>query len=143
MANNKKGSRKTKKKVRPKKKAMPKKKREEEDPDGTDMAVPDGDTWLSPVCFDARSLSQVLREVLEEHDFKFTRTQSDKLYHQTLVLFPLPKTAYVFRFQIKGPIKLFIDLYDTKPSHAGIIPYMEIHGLTEKRRKAIFDVLEF
>jgi len=138
----KKGSKKTKKKVKPKKAPRPKKKEEEESPDEKEMAMPEGDEWVSPVSFDARSLSQVLREVLDESGFKYNRTQSDKLYHQTMVLFPLPKTAYVFRFQIKKPIKLFIDLYDTKPSHAGIIPYMEIHGLTEKRRKAIFPVFE-
>jgi hypothetical protein len=135
-----------KKKAKPKrtgtksKASRSKKKAKDEGPE--EMEVPDGDQWLSPVCFDARSLSQVLREVLEQCEFKFTRTQSDKLYHQTLVLFPLPKSAYVFRFQIRKPIKLFIDLYDTKPSHAGIIPYMEIHGLNEKRLKALFPVLE-
>jgi len=105
---------------------------------------PDGDLWSSPVCFDAKSLSQLLRESLDAIGYKYERTQADKLYQQTLVLFPLPKTAYIYRFELKKPVKVWIDLYDTKPSHAGIIPYMDIQGLTIDKippLKVLFDEL--
>jgi hypothetical protein len=114
----------------------------EEEVEYGDEEYPEGDQWLSPVCFDARSLSQFLREALDEAGFTYRRTQSDKLYHQTMVLFPLPKTAYVFRFQVKRPIEIFIDFYDTKPSHAGIIPYMEMHGLSSKKLELLRPVLD-
>jgi hypothetical protein len=122
------------------KKAAPKAEPEvEEEPV---VEVPKGKQWISPVCFDARSFSQIFRQALDEAEFTYTRTQSDKLYHQTLVLFPLPKSAYVFRFQIRHPIKIFVDFYDTKPSHAGIIPYMEIHGLTQKKTTILKELLD-
>jgi hypothetical protein len=105
---------------------------------------PDGDLWSSPVCFDAKSLSQLLREALDALDYKYERKQADKLYQQMMVLFPLPKTAYIYRFELKKPIKVWIDLYDTRPSHAGIIPYMDIQGLTDDKippLKMLFDEL--
>lgn len=132
-----------KKAKRPKAKA-----RTEEEPElepaPSQGMMPDGAQWTSPVCFDAKSLSQVLRDCLDELDFSYKRTQSDKLYNQVMVLFPIPKSAYIFRFQVTRPIKLWIDFYDTKPSHAGIIPYMDIQGITPKKLKhlkRLFDVM--
>jgi len=105
---------------------------------------PEGDTWTSPVCFDAKSLSQLLHESMDELGFKFERRQADKLYQQLMVVMPMPRTAYVYRFDVSKPVKVWIDLYDIKPSHAGILPYMDIIGLTDKKipkLKALFDNL--
>ena len=105
---------------------------------------PEGELWSSPVTFDAKSLSILLRESLDELGYKYERRQSDKLYQQFLVVMPLPKTAYVYRFVIKKPVKVWIDLYDTKPSHAGFLPMMDIQGFTDEKAlklKRLFDNL--
>lgn len=120
----------------------------EEKPKGTKKAKarsgvpPRGDKWTSAVSFDAKSMATILHGVLEELGYKFERHQADKLYQQLLVVMPLPKTAYVYRFELSKPIKVWIDFYDTKPSHAGILPYMDIQGLTYDKLpklKALFD----
>jgi hypothetical protein len=105
---------------------------------------PEGELWSSPVTFDAKSLSVLLRNSLDELGYKYERRQSDKLYQQFMVVMPLPKTAYVYRFVIKKPVKVWIDLYDTKPSHAGFLPMMDIQGFTEAKApklKRLFDNL--
>jgi hypothetical protein len=94
------------------------------------------------VSYDAQSFSTLIRQSLDELEFKYTRKQADKMYTQTMILFPLPKSAYVYRFEIKWPVEIWIDLYDTKPSHAGIIPFMDIHGVTPKKLDAIRDLFE-
>jgi len=118
----------------------PKKGKKKANPD----IPPEGDKWTSPVCFDAQSLSQRLHESMEELGFKYKRRQADKLYQQLMVVMPLPKTAYVYRFDVSKPVKVWIDLYDTRPSHAGVLPYMDIQGLTDEKipkLKALFDNL--
>jgi len=105
---------------------------------------PEGELWTSPVTFDAKSLSVLLRDSLDEVGYTYSRRQSDKLYSQLMVVMPLPKTAYVYRFVLKKPVKVWIDLYDTKPSHAGILTHMDIQGFTEAKApklKKLFDAL--
>ena len=103
---------------------------------------PEGYDWTSPVSFDAKSMSTLLHESMDALGFKFKRTQSDKLYQQMMVVMPIPRTAYVYRFEVSRPVKVWIDVYDTKPSHAGIMPYMDIQGLTDEKLpklKRLFD----
>jgi hypothetical protein len=103
---------------------------------------PEGDLWSSPVCFEARSLSQLLRDSLDALGYKYTRRQTDKLYQKVMVLVPYPKSTYVFRFELKGPVKVWIDLYDTIPTHSGIIPYMDIQGLTDDKKAALKELFD-
>jgi hypothetical protein len=105
---------------------------------------PEGELWTSPVTFDAKSMSTLMRDCLDELGYNYERRQSDKLYNQLMVVMPLPKTAYVYRFVLKKPLKVWIDFYDIKPSHAGFLPMMDIQGFTEAKApklKKIFNVL--
>jgi hypothetical protein len=122
---------------------MPKKKkvRKREDEEDEEDEI-EGDNWTSPICFESQSASARMRETLEDLGCTFKRTRASKQYHQIMVMMPLPRVSYVYRFRLMKPIQLIIDFYDTKPTHAGILPYMDIRGITEQKMVIINKILD-
>lgn len=92
--------------------------------------------WKSAITFTSDELSPFIRTALEELNFKFKRETTQKYYTQLLVLFSVPKLAYVFRFVVESP-SFTIDIYDTKYTHAGGISYIEIHNFDEISKKDV------
>ncbi|MDI6708433.1 MAG: hypothetical protein QMD21_02195 [Candidatus Thermoplasmatota archaeon] len=90
-----------------------------------------------PSSFSAQTLAPLLRESLEELKFKFEREQIQKHYTQIMVLVPLPKFAYTFRFVIKEPSEFIIDLYDAKITHSGMVHFIELENV---RRENIANI---
>ncbi len=101
----------------------------------------EGDDWVSPVSYDAESMASTLREVLKELNIKFERDQSQKSYSKFTVIIPMMQFAHVYRFNIKT-INAVFDFYDTRPTHAGIIPFIEIHGVRDDNFEQIKLILE-
>jgi hypothetical protein len=94
-----------------------------------------------PCSFDAQSIAILLRETLENLNFKFEREHLQKYYTQALLIFPLPKLAYAFRFVVKEPSEFIIDLYDAKITHSGIMHFLELENITKENIKDIRLVL--
>jgi hypothetical protein len=91
----------------------------------------EGFQWRSAISFSAQSTSTLLRTVLEGIGAKFRRTRSEKSYSQLYAVLPFPRVAYVFRFELREPCELVIDLYDTYPATSGALTFMEIPELND------------
>ncbi len=100
-----------------------------------------GFRWRSAISFSAQSTSTLLRTVLEGMGAKFRRTRSEKSYSQLYAVLPYPRFAYFFRFEISGPCKLVIDLYDTYPATSGALTFMEIPELNDGNIDGARDIL--
>ncbi len=83
--------------------------------------------WQAPISFSANSVAPLLEECLDELGYKYERDKSDKHYSRFMIIMPMPKFAYVYRFTVSEPSVFTIDTYDTQPKHAGIMPYIEVH----------------
>jgi hypothetical protein len=94
-----------------------------------------------PISFNARSISTVLREVLEELKFKFERGTTQKHYTRMMVVMPMPKFAYAFRFVVKEPSEFIMDLYDTKMTHSGMMHFIELDDVNKENVNDISKVL--
>ncbi|MBA3044126.1 hypothetical protein FP804_03210 [archaeon] len=94
-----------------------------------------------PISFNARSTSAALREVLKELKFKFERETTQKHYTRMMVVMPMPKFAYAFRFVVKEPSEFVMDLYDAKMTHSGVMHFIEIDGVNKENANDIRKVL--
>lgn len=98
--------------------------------------------WKSAVAFDAQAMAFTFRSVLEELGIDFERDTEHKHYQKYMAGFvPIPRFAYVFEFKIDKPEKFVIKLYDTQPTHSGILHIVEIDGLTEKNFEEVGRIL--
>lgn len=97
--------------------------------------------WISPVSFEAQTMAKALRQSLEELNFKFSRDTDHKHYSKTMIIIPMPKFSYVYRFIVEEPSEFVIDTYDTVPTHSGKMPFLEIKSINEKNKKDIQKVL--
>ena len=94
-----------------------------------------------PISFNARSISTVLRKVLEDLNFKFERETTQKHYTRLMVVMPMPKFAYAFRFVVKEPSEFIMDLYDAKMTHSGMMHFIEIDEVNRENINDIRKVL--
>ncbi len=97
--------------------------------------------WRSPVSFGAEGLAKVMREVLEELDYKFKRDKVEKPFDRFYVIMPLLRFAYAFRFIVEKPSEFTMDFYDTQPTHSSVMPYMEINYVNNENIKDIRKML--
>jgi len=91
----------------------------------------EGKTWESPMAFKAQDMADLVHKVLDRLGYKYERETGKKHYTKLYVIMPTPQYAYVFRYLISEPIELKIDLYDTQPTHASLMPFIEIEGITD------------
>jgi hypothetical protein len=98
--------------------------------------------WISPISFGSEGLAKLLREVLEELDYKFKRDKVEKHYDRFFVVMPMLRFAYAFRFMVEEPSEFVVDFYDTQPTHSSVMPYIEINYVTDKNIKDIQKMLE-
>jgi hypothetical protein len=49
-----------------------------------------------------------------------------------MVVMAIPSNSYVFRFRVREPIDLTIDIYDERPTHSGDIHFMELDGINQR-----------
>ncbi len=94
-----------------------------------------------PISFNARSTSTLLRKVLEDLNFKFERKTTQKHYTRTMVVMPMPKFAYAFRFVVKEPSEFVMDLYDATMTHSGIMHFIEIDDVNKENVNDVRKVL--
>ncbi|RLF47594.1 MAG: hypothetical protein DRN20_05755 [Thermoplasmata archaeon] len=102
--------------------------------------------WKSPMSIGARYMAKVLRERLDALGWNYRREEDTKRYERFLIIVPMPMNfAHVFRFVITSPSNFTIDLYDTRPTHSALMPYIEIYDVYEENvehvRTLLLDVL--
>lgn len=93
--------------------------------------------WKSAITITSDEISPIIRGTLEELEYKFKRETTEKYYTQLLILFSVPKLAYVFRFIVEKPSSFIVDVYDTKYTHAGIISYIEVLNFDDVSKKDV------
>jgi hypothetical protein len=82
--------------------------------------------WKSPISYDSESCAKIMRKVLDELDYEFERSKTEKAYDKTWVVVPLLRISYAFRFNVSEPAEFTVDFYDTRPTHSSLMPYIEI-----------------
>ncbi len=97
--------------------------------------------WKSPISFTSDGVAKVIREVLEELDYKYARDKVQKYYDRTYVVMPMFRFAYAFRFIVEEPSEFTIDAYDTQPTHSSVIPYIEIDPVNNDNIEKISKIL--
>ena len=89
-------------------------------------------TWRAAVCYDAPSISKIVRETLDEMGWKYDRDRSIHSFSRLYVAISMPAVSYVFQFTVRAPIEIIINVYEEKPSHAAIIHFIEIKRIDGK-----------
>ena len=56
--------------------------------------------WHSAVCYNAKSMAKVTREILDQLNYTYERHRAYKPYSKLMVIFPLPRASYVFQFKV-------------------------------------------
>lgn len=87
-------------------------------------------TFRAAIWVPAKDLSILTREVLQELDYKFRRTRSTKNYSKLILVVPVPRFSYVFRFDVNEPLEFSIKIYDEKPTPSADVHLMEIETIS-------------
>ncbi|MCK5560158.1 MAG: hypothetical protein KAJ51_06175 [Thermoplasmata archaeon] len=98
--------------------------------------------WESAICFDARTVAKLLRSVLDELEFEFTRDKTEKPFTRLMMVVPLPRFAYAFQFKVKKPSEFIINTYDTKPTPSGVLHFIEVQNIDEGNLQYVQRVLQ-
>lgn len=98
--------------------------------------------WRSAICYNAQSVAKILRELLDALEFKFTREKSQKHFTKLMMILPMPRFAYVFRFIVSSPSKFVINTYDIQPTSSGELHFIEVQGITNDNLADVQKVLD-
>jgi hypothetical protein len=97
--------------------------------------------WVSPISFGSEGLAKLLREILEELDFKFKRDKVEKPFDRFMIIMPMLRFTYSFQFLIEEPSEFKMEVYDTQPTHSSTMPFIEIDPVTNENIKDIRKIL--
>jgi len=92
-------------------------------------------TWVP-----AKDLSIVTREVLDKLNFKFARSRGMKNFSKLIIVVPVPRFSYVFRFDVTEPVEFSIKIYDENPTPSGEVHFIEIEQLSPEN---LFHIKKF
>lgn len=81
--------------------------------------------------------AEAVRKALQHLNYTFVRETSSKHYTRFMIVLPLPRFAYVFRYRVTGPVEFLIDVYDTVPTHSGELHFIEIYDVVDSTIKHI------
>ena len=94
-------------------------------------------TWRAAVCYDSPSISRKTREALDTLGWTYDRDRSERHFSKLMVVIAIPQASYVFQFLVRDPGKFVINVYDEKPTHSGLVHYIEVKGITKKNAKHV------
>lgn len=94
-------------------------------------------TWRAAVCYDSPSISRKTREALDTLGWTYDRDRSERHFSKLMVVIAIPQASYVFQFLVRDPGKFVINIYDEKPTHSGLVHYIEVKGITKKNAKHV------
>jgi len=86
-------------------------------------------TWRAAVCYDSPSITKLVRETLDEMGWTYDRDRALHHFSRLMLVIAIPSNTYVFRFIVREPVELVMDIYDERPTHSGDIHFIEINGI--------------
>jgi hypothetical protein len=99
-------------------------------------------TWRAAVCYDAPSISKVVRETLDDLGWEYDRDRSIHSFSRLWIAISMPAVSYVFQFLVRAPVEVVINVYEEKPSHAADLHFIEIKGITKKNAPLVRKFLQ-
>ena len=84
------------------------------------------DTWKAAVSIPSQEMARIARRTLTELGYGFSRDTTYKHFTRFAVVLPLPEAAYTFRFWVETPSAFVLDLYTTRPTHTGVVHFVEV-----------------
>ncbi|MBN1391066.1 MAG: hypothetical protein JXA22_10545 [Candidatus Thermoplasmatota archaeon] len=105
------------------------------------MASPPS-TWRAAVCYDAPSISKVVRETLDGLEWKYERDRTVHSFNRLWVAISMPAVSYVFQFIVSEPVELVINVYEEKTSHAAELHLLELKGIDRKNAPKVRKFLQ-
>lgn len=100
------------------------------------------ETWRAPVCYDAPSTASKVRSALESLGWDYSRERGLHHFSRLYVVIAMPSNAYTFRFDVERPVKVRIDVYEERPTHASELRFIEISGLNRKNAPKVRELLQ-
>ena len=99
-------------------------------------------TWRAAVCYDSPSISKKTREALDELGWTYDRDRSERHFSKLMVVIALPQASYVFQYLVREPAKFVVNVYDEKPTHSGVVHYIEVKGITRGNARYVREFLQ-
>ncbi|MCU0799356.1 MAG: hypothetical protein MUC62_06755 [Candidatus Thermoplasmatota archaeon] len=99
------------------------------------------ETWRAAVCFDAPSTASKLREAMDALGWDYERDRGMHHFSRLYIVISMPTNSYTFRFNVKRPIKVQIDVYEERPNHSAELRFVEVKGLDRKSAPKVRELL--
>lgn len=105
------------------------------------MAIPP-EKWRAAVCYDSPSVTKMVRKTLDDLGWVYERDRALHHFSRLMIVMAIPSNSYVFRFRVKDPVEITIDVYDERPTHAGDIHFLEVDGITNRNANRVRTFLQ-
>ncbi|MBN1539679.1 MAG: hypothetical protein JW939_05995 [Candidatus Thermoplasmatota archaeon] len=105
------------------------------------MALPPS-SWRAAVCYDALSISRIVRETLDGLGWKYERDRTVHSFNRLWVAISMPAVSYVFQFIVSEPVELVINVYEERPNHAAELHFLELKGVNSKNAPKVRKFLQ-
>ena len=99
-------------------------------------------TWRAAVCYDAPSISKVVRETLDSMGWEYERDRGIHSFNRLWVAISMPAMSYVFQFIVMDPVELVINVYEERPSHAAQLHFLELKGINRGNASRVRSFLQ-
>ncbi len=90
------------------------------------------DSWKAAVSVPSQEMARIARRTLNEMGYGFSRDRTYKNFTRFAVVIPIPEAAYTFRFWVEEPTPFVLDLYSTRPTHTGVVHFVEVHMIEDE-----------
>lgn len=105
------------------------------------MRMDPPETWRAAICYDAPSTASKLREAMETLGWKYERERGLHHFARLYVVITMPTNSYTFRFNVRSPVKLRIDVYEERPNHSAELRFVELKGLNRRNAPRVRELL--
>ena len=99
------------------------------------------ETWRAAVCYDAPSTASRLREAMDTLGWKYDRDRGMHHFSRLYIAISMPTNSYTFRFNVKRPVKVQVDIYEERPNHSAELRFLEVKGLDRKNASRVRELL--
>ena len=93
------------------------------------------------MCYDAPSTASRLREAMDTLGWKYDRDRGMHHFSRLYIAISMPTNSYTFRFNVKRPVKVQVDIYEERPNHSAELHFLEVKGLDRKNASRVRELL--
>jgi len=91
------------------------------------------DHWKAAVSLPSDRMAKIVRRTLREMGYTFRRDRTYHHFTRFAMVLPIPEAAYTFRFWVERPSRFVVDLYTTRPTHSGVVHFIEIQMIEDMK----------